>query len=140
MGMRRLAIIAAFAALALAGCGSAAGSSADSGGGSSSAGATGISGLVQSFPGSDRSSLAPLPDAKVGVYTKAFAVVGPPRVDEPSPIATTATDDAGRFEVDGLAPGRYFVVAATASHWVPVTDGTLTSASFAVCRDCAVPL
>ena len=67
-------------------------------------------------------------------------MVGPPRADEPSPIATTASDGAGRFEIDGLAPGRYFVVAATASHWVEVTDGHLTSAQFAVCKDCAVPL
>ena len=135
----RLILLITTLALSLAGCGSASGGSSD-GGGHTKADATGISGLVQSFPGSDRSSLAPLPHASVGVYTKAFAVVGPPRVDEPQPIATTATDTAGRFEVDGLAPGRYFVVAATASHWVQVTDGTVTSASFAVCRDCAVPL
>ena len=105
-----------------------------------SSGATGIAGLVQSFPSTDRSALKPLPDARVGVYTKAFAVVGPPRADEPSPIATAASDGAGRFEIDGLAPGRYFVVAATASHWVEVTDGRLTGARFAVCKDCAVPL
>ena len=135
----RLILLITTLALSLAGCGSASGGSSD-GGGHTKADATGISGLVQSFPGSDRSSLAPLPHASVGVYTKAFAVVGPPRVDEPQPIATTATDDAGRFEVDGLAPGRYFVVAATASHWVQVTDGSVTRASFAVCRDCAVPL
>ena len=135
----RLILLITTLALSLAGCGSASGGSSD-GGGHTKADATGISGLVQSFPGSDRSSLAPLPHARVGVYTKAFPVVGPPRADEPDPIATTATDDGGRFEVDGLAPGRYFVVAATASHWVQVTDGSMTSASFAVCRDCAVPL
>lgn len=138
--MRVIAIIL-LSVLAPAGCGS--GSGGSSGGPAPpppSSGATGVAGLVQSFPSSDRSALSPLPGAKVGVYTEQFAVVGPPRADEPSPIATTATDTDGRFEVDGLAPGRYFVVAGTASHWMEVTRGNVTTAHFAICHDCPVPL
>jgi hypothetical protein len=137
--MRRLTIMIVMAAVLAAGCGSSMGDRS-TGGGGTSAGATGIAGLVQSFHASDRSSLSPLPDAKVGVYTRAFPVVGPPQADEPSPIATSATNGAGKFEIDGLKPGRYFVVAATAARWVEVTDGRVSTAKFAVCGDCAVPL
>jgi hypothetical protein len=135
--MRMIAIII-LSLLVLAGCGS--GSGGGSSGTAPPAGATGVAGLVQSFPSSDRSALTPLPGAKVGVYTERFAVVGPPRADEPSPIATTATGTDGRFEVDGLTPGRYFVVAGTASHWMDVTQGNVTTARFAICHDCPVPL
>ena len=137
--MRPITILIVLAGLLAAGCGSSTGGGSTVGGGTSS-GATGIAGLVQSFHSSDRSSLSPLPDAKVGVYRKAFAVVGPPQANEPSPIATSATDAAGKFEIDGLKPGRYFVVAASASRWVEVADGQVSTTKFAVCGDCAVPL
>jgi hypothetical protein len=137
--MKVIASIMVLGVLALAGCGSASGGTSGTEPASSS-GPTGVAGLVQSFPSSDRSALTPLPGAKVGVYTKQFPVIGPPRADGPSPIATAATDSDGRFEVDGLAPGRYFVVAATASHWMDVTDGNVTTARFAICHDCPVPL
>ena len=140
MGMRHLTIIAVFATLALAGCGSATGSSADSGEGR----------RAPARPASRASSKAsPAPTArpwrrcrmpvsactrKRSPWSARRASTSPTR----SPRRRPTTQGASRWT--GLAPGRYFVVAATASHWVQVTDGSVARASFAVCRDCAVPL
>jgi hypothetical protein len=61
----------------------------------------------------------------------------------PKPVATTTTDDAGRFRFEGLVSRRWFVVAPNVSGsgvWVRFDRATGASVTLTVCTDCPIPL
>jgi len=86
---------------------------------------------------------APLAGVRVGVYRQAVSSGGPVLANPPQPLATTTTDGAGRFTIQGLPAGRWFVLAldqAGAGTWVPFDPATGAVVTLVVCTDCPIPL
>jgi hypothetical protein len=109
----------------------------------SSAPAPGVlSGVVLGHT-SGQSGGSPVPGTPVAVYRTAVPVGGPVLANPPKPVATTTTDDAGRFRFEGLASRRWFVVAPNVSGsgvWVRFDRATGASVILTVCTDCPIPL
>lgn len=86
---------------------------------------------------------SPLANTPVAVYRTAVPVGGPVLANPPEPVATATTNAAGEFRFEGLASGRWFVVApnvAGAGVWVRFDQATGASVTLRVCTDCPIPL
>ena len=78
-----------------------------------------------------------------GVYRQAVSSGGPILANPPQPLATATTDSAGRFTIQGLPAGRWFVLVldqAGAGTWVPFDPATGAVVTLVVCTDCPIPL
>ena len=114
---------------------------------------SGASSSLQAAPGvlsgvvvghaSQNDHRTPLADARVGVYRQAVSSGGPILANPPQPLATTTTDSGGRFTIQGLPAGRWFVLVldqAGAGTWVPFDPATGAVVTLVVCTDCPIPL
>lgn len=97
--------------------------------------------VSQKSDGSDR---APLAGRTVGAFTE-VVIPGKPVQHPPAPVRTAVTAPDGRFEIQGLRPGRYFIAAADPQLRVPGKWARVTSRRGAFvllvrCTDCPGPL
>jgi hypothetical protein len=132
--------LALVAALALSGCGQAAGGGS---GGSSAASAKGaVTGVVVQSDTEHAQGGTTLPGVKVGLYLQAVHAGGPIAADPPTPITTVTTDAQGHFRFAGLRPGKRYFIFAVGAHGMTVGHWTTPghSVKLVACRTCAMPL
>lgn len=101
-----------------------------------------LSGVVIGHP-SQNDHRTPVAGARVGVFRQAVSSGGPILANPPQPLATATTDSAGRFTIQGLPTGKWFVLAldqAGGGTWVSFDPATGAVVTLVVCTDCPIPL
>lgn len=97
--------------------------------------------VSQKSDGSDR---APIAGQVIGAFDQ-VVIPGKPVQHPPAPIMTAVTGADGGFEIRGLRPGRYFVVATSAhlgaaGEWATLTSRHGARVLLIRCVDCPGPL
>jgi hypothetical protein len=146
MGMHvRIArsVLAAAAAVLVAGCGSSTSGGSGSGPASTHAVKNAMTGVV--VISSDSQTGKPgarEPDVTVGLYLAPIHAGGPIAADPPPPVMQVKTDRNGIFRFTGLKPGkRYYVFASgakgyTIGRWATAGENVRLT----VCTTCVMPL